>query len=524
MFDQHSIDKWQHKILKHVLSLKDVQLELIICRCRSPHCPIQREVSKIINLWNPSPMTIMKEEIADIKNFSLDFILYAGGQKNVEDDMKDIAKYGIWTFKHQLEKKPFGIEFSYEKKQTKVEFIKLERNQSYRVLKNGVYPTMLHSYANHLEFITEEVAEWPSQVCRDILNHRAHYFDKNEKTIYMEKPRIGVIPTLQIYKSVAKNRVGKWFNMLFRYEYWNVGVIESPIHMLLNNKQPKIQWLIPKKDVYYADPFGYEDGNNNLKILIEEVDPRTVKGKLSEVSFRKEGGNFHSLQVEHSKFQREHHLSYPFLLHSEGKIYCIPEASEANKVTIYQLNTVTGELENPRTIIDDFPAVDSTFIHYNDTWWLFCTKASRNGAENRELHIYYSDDLLKGWKPHALNPVKIDVSSSRPAGTPFVYNKELYRPAQDCSSTYGGSVVINKITSLTQYSFKEESCTHIFPQKDSLYPDGFHTVSSMNGELMMVDGKRISYHVSHLFKKFYKVRMIWANSKKLKLGFLQKKL
>ena len=44
----------------------------------------------------------------------------------------------------------------------------------------------------------------------------------------------------------------------------------------------------------------------------------------------------------------------------------------------------------------------------------------------------------------ALAAVKTDVRSARPAGTPFVYQGELYRPAQDCSRTYGGSIVIHR--------------------------------------------------------------------------------
>ena len=62
-----------------------------------------------------------------------------------------------------------------------------------------------------------------------------------------------------------------------------------------------------------------------------------------------------------------------------------------------------------------------------------------------DLHIWWSDDLFGQWRPHAANPVKIDARSARPAGTPFVHAGTLYRPAQDCSHTYGGAVAICRV-------------------------------------------------------------------------------
>src|SRR5213596_456309 len=56
---------------------------------------------------------------------------------------------------------------------------------------------------------------------------------------------------------------------------------------------------------------------------------------------------------------------------------------------------------------------------------------------------------LGPWRPHPGNPVKVDVRSSRPAGGPFLFGGNLYRPAQDCSRTYGGGITINRVTHLS---------------------------------------------------------------------------
>ena len=91
-----------------------------------------------------------------------------------------------------------------------------------------------------------------------------------------------------------------------------------------------------------------------------------------------------------------------------------------------------------------------------------------------------------------MNPVKFDVHSSRPAGTPFWHNGSLYRPAQDSSRTYGGAIVINRITKLTLDEFQEETAIHLDPFRHTRYPDGWHTLSAA-GSITVLDGKRMAF-------------------------------
>jgi hypothetical protein len=59
-------------------------------------------------------------------------------------------------------------------------------------------------------------------------------------------------------------------------------------------------------------------------------------------------------------------------------------------------------------------------------------------GENNTLNLYYSDDLLRGWKPHPSNPiVKYDKHVSRPGGRVFSYGDRLYRMAPDDDPSYG---------------------------------------------------------------------------------------
>jgi hypothetical protein len=102
--------------------------------------------------------------------------------------------------------------------------------------------------------------------------------------------------------------------------------------------------------------------------------------------------------------------------------------------------------------------------------------------------------------PHATNPVKVDAGSSRPAGTPFVHGGELYRPAQDCSKTYGRRIVLNRVIKLTVSEFEEERAAVVNPDSNGPYPHGLHTISSVLNapNVTLIDGKRI------VFPKFWK--------------------
>jgi hypothetical protein len=81
------------------------------------------------------------------------------------------------------------------------------------------------------------------------------------------------------------------------------------------------------------------------------------------------------------------------------------------------------------------------------------------------------------------------VRSARPGGTPFHHDGALYRPAQDCSVTYGGRIVINRVLRLSPTAFEEEPVSTVEPDPDGPFPDGLHTLSSL-GNVTLVDGKR----------------------------------
>lgn len=457
-----------------------------------------------------------EKDLDKVNDYELDFLLNLS-TVHIGGEIIKLPRLGVWSFQHSSNLPQYLWEIYNDEHVTFASLNQLSHQNI--LLKKGCFSTIKDSYKKNKMHITSIISEWPAMVCQDILNNHAAYMQQG--SIAAPQPNF-MKPTPKqmggFIGRILKNKCQKLFSKLFSYEYWNIGIIPIPIHEVLNDSKVNINWLFQKKDLYYADPFAYEE-EGGLRILMEELDYKVVKGYISGINVKK-NEEWDIVTFNQAMMKFPCHMSYPFILELENQVYCVPETSEAKEASIYQLNKSSKEWNKVKTLIKEFQAVDSTIIKYGDYWWLFCTKSfSSIQSHNNELHIFYADDLFGEWKPHCLNPVKIDIRSSRPAGTPFIHEGKLYRPAQDCSRTYGGRVVLNKIKTLTISQFEEESVCFVEPQSDSLYSDGVHTLSSV-GDVTLIDGKRFDYSFFHLFRKLYKYKPV-KNLKNVKSSQLE---
>lgn len=177
----------------------------------------------------------------------------------------------------------------------------------------------------------------------------------------------------------------------------------------MNGGLPEIKWF-PKRLNFLADPFGIQL-NGHLHILAEEYDHASGKGVITEVG----PGNFSGTEYRRRVMESPFHMSYPYLLEHEGDVYCIPETYQANQVTLFKAVQFPERWEKAGTLIEGIQAVDATPFQHEGRWWLFCTDESTDS--NSHLYLWHADTLEGPWESHPLNPVKLDVRSSRPAGT-----------------------------------------------------------------------------------------------------------
>jgi len=274
----------------------------------------------------------------------------------------------------------------------------------------------------------------------------------------------------------------------FRRE-WNIGLLSVSSLQPGNRAVGRVdQWFAAQGRPYLAaDPFLInEDGQ--CWILAEVKTSPSAKGAIAAWRLSDGGVKYHGIVIA----ERGVHLSYPFVFRWRGAIYCVPERAEAGSPIIYQAKQLPDQWDPASSQMPAGPLVDPTVFEHNGHWWLAATDAL--AGPQTHLSLWYGTSPLGPWEPHRGNPVKRDISCSRPAGTPFYHGGNLYRPAQDNSRGYGGRVVFNRVIELTPESFHEEPEGSLEPDVAGAYPRGLHTVC-VSGKIVLVDGLRVRPHL-----------------------------
>ncbi|MGD0711666.1 MAG: hypothetical protein ABR968_10875 [Bacteroidales bacterium] len=506
---KHFVYKLYQKFFYHPDSIKEIDLSSKFRNIPSIDCTVKMK-GKYSEYFSD-------EDIASIRNYNLDFMLRFGFNI-IRGEILNVPKYGVWSFHHDDETKyrggPPGLWEIYFKDTINGAILQklTDKLDSGIVLKKGYFKTVNHSYAANVDMLNYSCTVWPKQICTDIKIGVADYFNNVPSTSVA--PVFKAPANLKMLSLLCKlfiNKLQFHFNELFRSEQWNIGIIKLPMSSLINKEisDNKIIWM-PKQmsSLYRADCFAFAEGNN-VNILFERYDYKSRKAVINKTAYSESTGFAEEITV----LQKPYHLSYPYVFSNKDEHYCIPEAFKNHKVDLYKIEN-NGNLLYHKTILENIDAVDSSLVFYNEKWWLFLTKNSNES--NTNLYIYYSDEFNGKYLPHPANPVKTDVRSSRPAGNFFIENDILYRPAQDCSKTYGGRIVINKITKLNTIEFEEETTGFINPVKNSFYNNGVHTVNSI-GDYTVIDAKRFTFvwaaFCFQLKRKVRKILRIHSNDK-----------
>ncbi|HKX11411.1 MAG TPA: hypothetical protein VJN67_24635 [Stellaceae bacterium] len=269
-------------------------------------------------------------------------------------------------------------------------------------------------------------------------------------------------------------------------EIWNIGIAPRPPLEALarGGTVAGVTWLPhPPALTFRADPFGWVDAEGRTAIAHERFDYRVGKGTLEIARVR-------SATMEPSfepLADLPAHASYPYLIPVEGMLLCLPEVNESGRTLLFKIETAPTRLTPVATLLGDVPMSDGTIFRFGEHHWLFGTRADRDSQ--LRLYAWFARSVDGPWTPHALNPIKCDITSARPAGTPFWADGSLIRPAQDCSRSYGGAIALNRIIELTPSTFREETVARLLPDPKGPYPDGIHTLSFV-GDSILIDGKR----------------------------------
>ena len=123
-----------------------------------------------------------------------------------------------------------------------------------------------------------------------------------------------------------------------RHNFWNLGFIEEGLADTLKNKNPKIHWVKKRiNDRWFADPFILDVTESEIIILAEEYCYDIRRGRIARVvidckTFEEKG--FEII------LDLPTHLSFPFIIRQNGKVYLIPENSASGCSTDLVCNLI----------------------------------------------------------------------------------------------------------------------------------------------------------------------------------------
>ena len=221
-------------------------------------------------------------------------------------------------------------------------------------------------------------------------------------------------------------------------------------------------FVVAKNSMRYwcADPFLFK--HNGIQYLFFEAYDRLKRRGV--IGYR----TIKDSKVSKIKiiYRSSGHLSYPFIYVKDDEIYIMPESSSEH--VLFNLKCVSFPDKWERVgKINDVSLVDTTI--YKD--YIFTTPVNSE-SNSRYLVV---NKISKGEQSFD-NIVIDDKSKARMAGKVFEYNGIIWRPSQDCSKTYGGSLNFNIIDNLDAKQYKEHLAKQIeassFPTRKF---DGLHT-------------------------------------------------
>lgn len=253
-----------------------------------------------------------------------------------------------------------------------------------------------------------------------------------------------------------------------------------------------------------ADPFLFV--KDDILYLFYEEKKVWGPGKIKMINTK----DLVNWSIPQIVLQENFHLSFPFVFRYENNCYMIPETEEDNTIRLYKSEnenltkwSLTKKiLFSSRNKNMQFNYSDSCIWLIDSIFYLF-TSQKCNGVY--QLQLYISTELDGVYEAHPKSPICVSNKYGRNAGAVFMAGNKLYRPSQDCTTSYGANVSIHEITILTTKEYEETLYVDdIIPRDSPIYSAGGHhfNVTNFGGQYVVsTDGKRNRINLGSLFHK-----------------------
>ncbi|MFD9498161.1 hypothetical protein [Streptomyces sp. NPDC060035] len=402
------------------------------------------------------------------------------------DIVFDVPAHGVWRFSFPAPPARMAARALIRGDLTiSAGLVDVARDGSCRVLVEGVYGVVPTSAARTTDSVLSGAVGLPARAARAVRLGLVRSGTAHEN---VPATSAGMTPRhfwrTRLALTVLSRRCRKAVRDALTETYWSIGVVKAPVEKVMDGTVTGdlVDWHPgTRPGTYIADPVPLPGGTG--VVYAEEFDHMTRHGRLIATRYSEaDGWSSEGEVVAHEPF----HMSYPSLIEYDGETLCVPETGWNNAVSIYRVQD-PPRLEKDRDILSGVAAGDPTVFWWDGYWWMFYTDCF--APRDTDLYVWFAPSPWGPWSPHPGNPVKSDVTSSRPAGAPFVRDGKLLRPAQDDAGRYGWRMVVNEVLTLTPTEFEEVQVARIGPFGAGRYPVGPHTLS-VSGPYVYVDGKR----------------------------------
>lgn len=213
------------------------------------------------------------------------------------------------------------------------------------------------------------------------------------------------------------------------------------------------------KGHFLADPFALAEGGEHYLFVEDYVDAQR-KAAISAYHVPRNGPPERIGIVLDEPF----HLSFPYLFRFDGSLFMVPESSHNRDIRAYRCIRFPEIWKLETVIMSEVTAVDTMIFEHGGKWWMFTTMVDGPlDRPDRDLHIFYSDHPLGGWKPHRLNPVRTDAEGGRNGGLLRDAGR-LFRVAQRHGfARYGQGCSIYAMERLSETEFEETLVQDVSP-------------------------------------------------------------
>ena len=256
-------------------------------------------------------------------------------------------------------------------------------------------------------------------------------------------------------------------------QHWTLGFIEGSLYDIIKGNNHDIQYLIGMpRDRWFADPFILDHDSENIIVLVEEYSYKIRRGRIARLIIDR---NSYRLLAYKIILDLPTHLSFPFIMRKNNKVYVLPENSASGCWSIYNYDEHSSSLNSGKILLEE-PLTDAILTKLMGEERVFTTQVpSPNG--NR-LQVYSLDGNLIETQ---LFPSNI----ARNAGDWFSVGEQLFRPAQDCNGCYGKAVIIQEVVKAQDDSLTFKDICRIESTHPS-YTTGCHTFNHYK-DLSVID-------------------------------------